>query len=148
MKEHFEPPSSLSEVSQLEADRTSNSSWSIYSGQIEAKNEENSNNVSPLPESHVEVVQNSNSLPNANSDFSALLDKISNLEEEKWSLTERLNMLEASSAGMADDLNEKSKLIRFYCMEGKQGTTAMISRIFVNLRIFDNGIFVLDMLCR
>ena len=140
MKEHFEPPSSLSEVSQLEADRTSNSSWSIYSGQIEAKNEENSNNVSPLPESHVEVVPTSNSLPNANnanSDFSALLDKISNLEEEKWSLTERLNMLEASSAGMADDLNQKTKLIRFYCMEGKQG---MSSR-FLCVDIF-NGTFL------
>ena len=61
IKEHFEPPSSLSETSQLDTDRTSNSSWSIYSGQIEVKNEENSNNVSPLPESHTEI--QSNSLP-------------------------------------------------------------------------------------
>ena len=37
IKEHFEPPSTLSDASQLEADRTSNSSWSIYSGQIEVK---------------------------------------------------------------------------------------------------------------
>ena len=58
---NFEPPSSLSETSQLDTDRTSNSSWSIYSGQIEVKNEENSNNVSPLPESHAEI--QSNSLP-------------------------------------------------------------------------------------
>ena len=58
---NFEPPSSLSETSQLDTDRTSNSSWSIYSGQIEVKNEENSNNVSPLPESHNEI--QSNSLP-------------------------------------------------------------------------------------
>ena len=64
IKEHFEPPSTLSDASnQLEADRTSNSSWSIYSGQIEVKGpEENSNNVSPLPDSHVVEVQ-SNSLP-------------------------------------------------------------------------------------
>ena len=61
IKEHFEPPSSLSETSQLDTDRTSNSSWSIYSGQIEVKNEENSNNVSPLPESQTEI--QSNSLP-------------------------------------------------------------------------------------
>merc|ERR1719278_531378 len=58
IKEHFEPPSTLSDASQLEADRTSNSSWSIYSGQIEVKGaEENSNNVSPLPDSHVVEVQ-------------------------------------------------------------------------------------------
>ena len=37
IKEHFEPPSTLSDASHLEADRTSNSSWSIYSGQIEVK---------------------------------------------------------------------------------------------------------------
>ena len=34
MKEHFDPPSNFSEVSKgdVEPDRTSNSSWSIYSG--------------------------------------------------------------------------------------------------------------------
>ena len=65
IKEHFEPPSTLSDASnQLEADRTSNSSWSIYSGQIEVKGpEENSNNVSPLPDSHVVEAVQSNSLP-------------------------------------------------------------------------------------
>ena len=36
MKEHFDPPSNFSEVSkgEVEPDRTSNSSWSIYSGKI------------------------------------------------------------------------------------------------------------------
>ena len=36
MKEHFDPPSNFSEVSkgEVEPDRTSNSSWSIYSGKF------------------------------------------------------------------------------------------------------------------
>jgi len=125
IKEHFEPPSTLSDASQLEADRTSNSSWSIYSGQIEVKGtEENSNNVSPLPDSHVVEVQ-SNSLPsnaqaNANTDYSTLLEKISSLQEEKWSAEQKLQMLEHSATAMADDLVKKSNLIQFYCMEGKQ----------------------------
>ena len=57
---------------------------------------------------------------NVNTDYDVLLDKISNLQEEKWSMQQKLQMLEHSSAAMADDLMKKSNLITFYCMEGKQ----------------------------
>ena len=55
-----------------------------------------------------------------NTDYEVLLDKISTLQEEKWSMQQKLQMLEHSSAAMADDLMKKSNLITFYCMEGKQ----------------------------
>ena len=58
---------------------------------------------------------------NANTDYSTLLEKISSLQEEKWSAEQKLQMLEHSATAMADDLMKKSNLIQFYCMEGKQG---------------------------
>ena len=48
-----------------------------------------------------------------------LLDKISVLQEEKMTMEERLQMLEHSSAAMADDLLKKAALIQYYCMEGR-----------------------------
>ena len=92
MKEHFDPPSNFSEVSKadVEPDRTSNSSWSIYSGQNDCLNypptpfsttsraEPNSNEPSPSPE---EIRSSSLPIPNVpNADYGALLDKISHLE--------------------------------------------------------------------
>ena len=63
----------------------------------------------------------SGALNNANTDYSTLLEKISSLQEEKWSAEQKLQMLEHSATAMADDLVKKSNLIQFYCMEGKQG---------------------------
>ena len=125
MKEHFDPPSNFSEVSrsEVEVDRTSNSSWSIYSGHndncpptphsIKSLNtERNSYEPSPSPD------EKSCGLPN-NSDYGALLDKISQLQEEKVLTSEKLQMLENSASAMADDLVRKSNIIQFYCMDGK-----------------------------
>lgn len=42
-------------------------------------------------------------------------------QEENVLMQQRLQMLEHSSAAMADDLLNKSKLIQHYCMEGKSG---------------------------
>ena len=41
------------------------------------------------------------------------------LQENKFLLEQRLQMLETSNAGMVDDLTRKSNLIKHYCMEGK-----------------------------
>ena len=106
----------FSEVSKsechTETDRTSNSSWSIYSNNENSRVESNEHSPSPeLP-----------SLPtNANlaADFGAMVEKLSGLEEEKWSLQQKVQMLEISAAAMADDLVKKSNIIQFYCMEGK-----------------------------
>ena len=112
--------STFSEVSKSEcdADRTSNSSWSIYSGQNDnVRIESISNEHSPSPE----LPATENAPPNPiSADFGAMVEKLSGLEEEKWSLQQKVEMLEISAAAMADDLVKKSNLIQFYCMEGKQ----------------------------
>ena len=110
--------STFSEVSESDVDRTSNSSWSSYSGQNDnVRIEPTANEHSPSPE----LPQ---SLPNASNpisaDFGAMVEKLSGIEEEKWSLQQKVEMLEISAAAMADDLVKKSNIIQFYCMEGKQ----------------------------
>ena len=112
--------STFSEVSKSEcdADRTSNSSWSIYSGQNDnVRIESISNEHSPSPELPATENAPPNPIP---ADFGAMVEKLSGLEEEKWSLQQKVEMLEISAAAMADDLVKKSNIIQFYCMEGKQ----------------------------
>ena len=112
--------STFSEVSKSEcdADRTSNSSWSIYSGQNEQRIESNEHSPSPELGTSFPKINSNNPI---NADFGAMVDKLSGLEEEKWSLQQKVQMLEISAAAMADDLVKKSNIIQFYCMEGKQG---------------------------
>jgi len=52
------------------------------------------------------------------------MKKLKIFQEEKWSLEERLTMLEQSGAGMADEIVAKTKLIQKYCMEagGRRGS--------------------------
>jgi len=123
MKECFETSSNLSEPSrELEADRTSVSSWSLMSGQ----NDRDTSTPNPLSSS---PFTSSNGLveesaQNLNQENEALLARLAKLQEEKWSLEERLTMLEQSGAGMADEIVAKTKLIQKYCMEagGRRGS--------------------------
>lgn len=123
---HFQDtPTSFSEVSKagdLETDRTSNSSWSIYSGQ---NDNSISNDVSPSPEG---PPTGSSANQHSNADYGALLLKISHLQEDKESLTQKVQMLEHSSAAMADDILRKSDLILHYCMEGKADPPAPVNK--------------------
>ena len=50
-------------------------------------------------------------------DYGILLNKIGSMQEEKWTIEQKLSMLEASSSAMADDLVGKSDIIMHYCME-------------------------------
>ena len=50
-------------------------------------------------------------------DYGVLLNKIASMQEEKWTMEQKLSMLEASSSAMADDLVRKSDIILHYCME-------------------------------
>ncbi|CAG0917635.1 unnamed protein product [Notodromas monacha] len=49
----------------------------------------------------------------------SLLNRVAQLQQDKWSMEERLRTLEESAAGMTDALLQKSALIQFYCMEGR-----------------------------
>jgi len=51
-----------------------------------------------------------------------LLERIAAIQQEKWGLEERLNMVEQSGAAMAEEIFRKNTLIGFYCMEaGREG---------------------------
>jgi len=127
MKECFETTSNLSEPSrELEADRTSVSSWSLMSGQNDRDTSTpNQLSTSPFPSngfvsdhSHLESIQN------LNQENEALMTRVAKLQEEKSNLEEQLAMLEQSGAGMAEEIVAKSKLIQQYCMDagGRRGS--------------------------
>ncbi|CAH1784285.1 unnamed protein product, partial [Owenia fusiformis] len=46
-----------------------------------------------------------------------LLNRLTQMQQEKWELEERINHLEESSAGMADELLKKQALMQHYAME-------------------------------
>merc|ERR1719347_486203 len=130
MKECFETDSMLSETDReaggLDADRTSISSWSLMSGErgsnqhLSAPSRGNSTpahlSSSPLDQTEdrqkefFQIVQENETL----------LARVAKLQETNWSLEEKLSMLEASGASMAEELVNKSKLINSYCMEEKK----------------------------
>lgn len=56
----------------------------------------------------------------------SLVNRVTDLQQEKWQLEERITHLESSSAAMADDLLKKSAIIQHYCMELKnQGNISL-----------------------
>jgi len=130
MKECFETTSNISEPSrELDADRTSVSSWSLMSGQNDRDRDTSTPNplsTSPFPSSNGLASDHSpaESIQNLNQENEALMTRVAKLQEEKSNLEERLTMLEQSGAGMADEIVAKSKLIQKYCMEsgGRRGS--------------------------
>ena len=65
-------------------------------------------------------------------DYSILLNKIASIQEEKWTIEQKLSMLEASSSAMADDLVRKSDIILHYCMDAgkhRNGKSIRITRV-------------------
>jgi len=128
MKECFETTSNLSEPSrELDADRTSVSSWSLMSGQNDRDTSTpNQLSTSPFPSSNGFVSDNSplESIQHLNQENEALMTRVAKLQEEKSNLEEQLAMLEQSGAGMAEEIVAKSKLIQQYCMDagGRRGS--------------------------
>ena len=132
----------------LEADRTSNSSWSLMSGN--GQNDLNSRSTPiPTPNSNTtSTTPNTESLPADspvqspvepisvravdNNDNSVLLNKISSLQEERMMFVEKINLLEHSSSGMADELLKKSALINYYCMQGGKAGKSKIKEQSLN----------------
>lgn len=49
----------------------------------------------------------------------SLVNRVTELQQHKWQLEERITHLETSSAAMADDLLKKSAIIQHFCMEHK-----------------------------
>lgn len=49
----------------------------------------------------------------------SLVNRVTELQQHKWQLEERITHLESSSAAMADDLLKKSAIIQHFCMDHK-----------------------------
>ena len=142
--------------SEVEADRSSISSWSMMSGNNDAPHSHSrstpipvpsnttsssaaSPGIDPLPRDGSPMKEERNSSPaptmTASScaamspdDQALLLDKINSLQESRLTLEEKVQMLEHSSAAMADELLKKCAIIQYYCMEERQKKTAVGSR--------------------
>jgi len=112
-----ETSSNISDPSrELEVDRSSISSWSLMSGNNDR--ETSTPAISPLPTSSTDQSPDEpSSAVIQQQENEVLMARLAIAQEQKWTLEERLSMLETSSSAMADDLVRKTALIQHYCME-------------------------------
>jgi phage/plasmid-associated DNA primase len=68
----------------------------------------------------------------SNDEVQSLLNRVAQMQQDKWTIEERLRLLEESSSAMSDALLEKSALIQFYCMEGRAGKSVFVCLIIAN----------------
>ncbi|KAG0721517.1 GRIP1-associated protein 1 [Chionoecetes opilio] len=98
-------------VSEAGDDVSSVSSWSLVSGEPrESSTRENSIIVSP---------QGSPPPGMVTEETVSLVNRLTEVQQNKWQLEERITHLESSAAAMADDLLKKSAIIQHFCMDHK-----------------------------
>ncbi|KAI1278105.1 GRIP1-associated protein 1 [Halotydeus destructor] len=107
-------------------------SWSYVD---QATNKASRTVVSNLSDENVRTGSNVNS-PNASGDHGPdgddqsvvnvlelengqLVSRLTKVQQEKWSLEEKINQLEVHRQSLIAELNSKAKLIEYYCMEGR-----------------------------
>lgn len=101
----------ITTMSEAGDDVSSVSSWSMVSGEPrDSSTRENSIIVSPQGSPPPGVVTE---------ETASLVNRVTELQQQKWQLEEQITHLESSSAAMADDLLKKSAIIQHYCMEQK-----------------------------
>lgn len=101
----------ITTMSEIGDDVSSVSSWSMVSGEPrDSSTRENSINISPQGSPPPCVITD---------ETASLVNRVTELQQQKWQLEERITHLESSSAAMADDLLKKSAIIQHYCMELK-----------------------------
>ncbi|XP_046405703.1 GRIP1-associated protein 1-like isoform X2 [Ischnura elegans] len=99
-------------------DVTSISSWSLMSGNLEQQ-DSSTRESSLIAGSPTNMNGNPDDL-DLEQESRNLLERVASLQEEKWALEEKVNQLEQGNAAMVQDLMKKSKVIQFYCMDGRQ----------------------------
>ncbi|XP_045597703.2 GRIP1-associated protein 1 isoform X1 [Procambarus clarkii] len=101
----------ITTMSEVGDDVSSVSSWSMVSGEPrDSSTRENSIIISPQGSPPPGVVTE---------ETASLVNRVTELQQQKWQLEEQITHLEASSAAMADDLLKKSAIIQHYYMEQK-----------------------------
>ncbi|KAK3865351.1 hypothetical protein Pcinc_029041 [Petrolisthes cinctipes] len=92
-------------------DVSSVSSWSMVSGELrDTSTRDNSILASPQGSPPPGLVSE---------ETASLVNRVTELQQQKWQLEERITHLESSSAAMADDILKKSAIIQHYCMDQK-----------------------------
>lgn len=112
MEELFQP----ADPRDLNLDSSSVSSWSTGASGL-GKDSSASGPQSPTT--------NNNSFgslsPDSGDEYAELLHRLAEVQEEKWSLEEKVNHLETSNACMAEDLLQKTAIIEHYVMNTHLG---------------------------
>lgn len=107
-------------------DRSSVSSWSAGASGAGTFTSFNTSlsamSSSPSPQSPVVDLPGTHGDDTIESENSQLLSRLAEIQQEKWNLEEKVRHLETSTAAMADDLLEKSRIIEHYVMESRTET--------------------------
>ncbi|XP_069980596.1 GRIP1-associated protein 1 isoform X2 [Penaeus vannamei] len=105
----------ITTMSEVGDDVSSVSSWSMVSGEPrDSSTRENSIIASPQGSPPPGVVTE---------ETASLVNRLTDLQQQKWQLEERITHLESSCSAMADDLLKKSAIIQHYCMDQKVDST-------------------------
>ncbi|XP_064093648.1 GRIP1-associated protein 1-like isoform X5 [Macrobrachium nipponense] len=112
----------ITTMSEAGDDVSSVSSWSMVSGEPrDSSTRENSIIVSPQGSPPPGLVTE---------ETASLVNRVTDLQQQKWQLEERITHLESSSAAMAEDILKKSAIIQHYCMSrGSEGSSTPTSPV-------------------
>ncbi|XP_068213035.1 GRIP1-associated protein 1-like isoform X1 [Palaemon carinicauda] len=112
----------ITTMSEAGDDVSSVSSWSMVSGEPrDSSTRENSIIVSPQGSPPPGIVTE---------ETASLVNRVTDLQQQKWQLEERITHLESSSAAMAEDILKKSAIIQHYCMDrGSEGSSTPTSPV-------------------
>ncbi|XP_068213036.1 GRIP1-associated protein 1-like isoform X2 [Palaemon carinicauda] len=111
----------ITTMSEAGDDVSSVSSWSMVSGEPrDSSTRENSIIVSPQGSPPPGIVTE---------ETASLVNRVTDLQQQKWQLEERITHLESSSAAMAEDILKKSAIIQHYCMDRGSGSSTPTSPV-------------------
>ncbi|XP_064093645.1 GRIP1-associated protein 1-like isoform X2 [Macrobrachium nipponense] len=111
----------ITTMSEAGDDVSSVSSWSMVSGEPrDSSTRENSIIVSPQGSPPPGLVTE---------ETASLVNRVTDLQQQKWQLEERITHLESSSAAMAEDILKKSAIIQHYCMSRGSGSSTPTSPV-------------------
>ncbi|RWS28038.1 GRIP1-associated protein 1-like protein [Leptotrombidium deliense] len=124
-------------------DSSSVGSWSFMSSRengttLSNHSDSDSKQASPMRNTdEFNLVDNGSQLEHENAQ---LVSRVTELQQEKWTLEERINQLEVHIEKLSEDVAEKRQLIEYYCMEGRSDPSPHHSTSLEKLtvkRVFD-----------
>jgi chaperonin cofactor prefoldin len=118
--------SSVGSWSYVERGKSAGRASSIHSGSFEMSRNDISTPGTPLYEHNGSSHQghgDTSSHTLLEHENAQLVSRITQLQQEKWSLEEKANQLNLSLQSLTTDAASKAEIIEFYCMEGRSDPT-------------------------